>query len=53
MIAAARELHRYRGLLDAAPWSEEERERILTEVGLGFRMSGAMFEELSGTVTTV
>lgn len=44
---------RYRGLLDTAPWSEEERERILTEVALGFRMSGAMFEDLSGTVTAV
>jgi heme oxygenase len=44
---------RYRQLLDAAPWSDEERRRVLTEVGLGFRMSGAMFEELSGTVATI
>ncbi|MBX3028526.1 MAG: biliverdin-producing heme oxygenase [Chloroflexi bacterium] len=40
----------YRRLLDQAPWSEDERQRILAEVALGFRMSGAMFEELAGAV---
>lgn len=41
----------YRRLLDGAPWSDDERQRILAEVSLGFRMSGAMFEDLSGTIT--
>jgi heme oxygenase len=40
----------YRRLLDSAAWSEEERQRILAEVALGFRMSGAMFEELADAV---
>lgn len=38
----------YRQLLDDAPWSEAERQRIMDEAGLGFRMTGAMFDELGG-----
>jgi heme oxygenase len=40
----------YRRLLDSAPWSSEERSRIVDEARTGFRMTGAMFEELDRTV---
>jgi heme oxygenase len=43
----------YRRLLDAAPWSQDERLRIIGEVGRGFRMSEALFEDLSDTVVAV
>lgn len=36
----------YRGLLDTAAWSREEQGRIIDEARRGFRMTGAMFEEL-------
>ena len=38
----------YRQLLDDAPWPEDERRRILDEASLGFRMTGAMFDDLDG-----
>lgn len=48
-IPSAREFKTtYRMLLDDAPWTEAERRRILEEAGLGFRMTGAMFDELDG-----
>ena len=36
----------YRRLLDAAPWSAAEQDRIVEEARVGFRMTGAMFREL-------
>jgi heme oxygenase len=41
---------RYRALLDAAPWSSEEQARIIDEARVGFRLTGAMFEELDRTL---
>ncbi len=40
----------YRRLLDTAPWSAEERARIVDEARTGFRMTEAMFRELDQTV---
>jgi len=40
----------YRRLLDAAPWSAGEQARIVDEARTGFRLTGAMFEELDRTV---
>ncbi|MET0773754.1 MAG: biliverdin-producing heme oxygenase [Candidatus Limnocylindrales bacterium] len=40
----------YRRLLDDAPWSPAEQARIVAEARTGFRMTGAMFEELDRTV---
>ena len=40
----------YRRLLDAAPWSPGEQARIVDEARTGFRLTGAMFEELDRTV---
>lgn len=36
----------YRRLLDAAPWSPIEQDRIVEEARSGFRLTGSMFEEL-------
>jgi heme oxygenase len=40
----------YRRLLDGAPWSPDERSRIVEEARTGFRMTEAMFQELDRTV---
>jgi heme oxygenase len=46
-IASAREFKdAYRRRLDEAPWSADERERIVEEARVGFRLSGALFAEL-------
>jgi len=37
----------YRERLDAAPWTVEERARIIEESGVAFRHNGAMLRELS------
>lgn len=36
----------YRRLLDEAPWAPDEQERIVEEARAGFRLAGAMFDEL-------
>ena len=47
-IASARAFKdSYRSLLDRAPWTEAERERILDEASLSFRMTGAMLDDLA------
>lgn len=42
----------YRRLLDAAPWPTAEQDRIVQEARAGFRMTGAMFQELEQTFAT-
>ena len=37
----------YRARLDAAPWDESERERILAEVVRAFEHNGAVFDDLA------
>ncbi len=37
---------RYRELLDAAPWSDDERQRIIDEVILAFRLNTKVFDLL-------
>ena len=37
---------RYRELLDAAPWSDEERERVIDEVRNAYALNTAMFRDL-------
>ncbi len=41
----------YRRLLDAAPWSRDEQDRIVDEARAGFQLTRAMFEELDRTVS--
>ena len=40
---------RYRDLLDAAPWGAEERERIVDEILLAYRLNTEVLEGLGGT----
>lgn len=40
---------RYRGLLDAAPWTDSERARIVAEARLAFDLNTAVFSELDRT----
>ena len=44
--AAPRFRDRYRALLDAAPWDEAERARIVDEVGNAFELNIAMLSDL-------
>lgn len=37
---------RYRALLDAAPWDDAERERVIDEVRMAYRLNIALFAEL-------
>jgi heme oxygenase len=37
---------RYRALLDAAPWSPQEQDRVIAEVADGYRLNGALFADL-------
>ena len=37
----------YRDALDAAPWSDSDRERLIDEVALAYRLNGAVFAELA------
>lgn len=37
----------YRALLDAAPWDEAERERIIDEVVAAYRLNTELFEDMS------
>lgn len=39
----------YREQLDAAPWDEEERERVIDEVLLAYRFNTELFEDLDRT----
>lgn len=38
---------RYRALLDAVPWDEAERARVVEEVNVAFRLNGALFADLA------
>ncbi|KAB2348967.1 biliverdin-producing heme oxygenase [Actinomadura rudentiformis] len=38
---------RYRALLDAAPWDEREKDRIISEVKLAYRLNAEVTAELS------
>lgn len=40
----------YRAKLDAAPWSEAEREQIINEVLLAYRLNTELLDELAGTL---
>ena len=40
--------YRYRELLDAAPWSSEEQERIISEVHTAYELNQRMFADLEG-----
>jgi heme oxygenase (biliverdin-producing, ferredoxin) len=40
---------RYREMLDAAPWDEDERARFVDEVSRAFRHNKAVFDELAAT----
>ncbi|MCU1528206.1 MAG: heme oxygenase [Frondihabitans sp.] len=42
----------YRSQLDAVGWSEEERERVIDEVGVAYRLTEELFEELDSTRAT-
>lgn len=37
----------YRSQLDAVEWTEEERERVIDEVGLAFRFNTELFDDLA------
>ncbi|BDZ48338.1 biliverdin-producing heme oxygenase [Frondihabitans sucicola] len=39
----------YRAQLDAVGWSEEERERVIAEVGVAYRLTEELFEDLSSS----
>jgi heme oxygenase len=39
----------YRSQLDAVGWSEEERERVIDEVGVAYRLTEEMFDELDSS----
>lgn len=39
---------RYRELLDAAPWDEAERGRVVDEANTAFRLNTAVFDSLAG-----
>jgi heme oxygenase len=43
----------YRQLLDAAPWDEAERERVIDEVLLAYRMNTELFDDLSAAKSQV
>ena len=38
---------RYRALLDAAPWDDAERGRVIDEAILAFRLNAAVFDSLA------
>ena len=37
----------YRSQLDAVEWTEDERERVIDEVGLAFRFNTELFDDLA------
>ncbi len=37
----------YRSQLDAVDWTEEERDRVIAEVGLAFRFNTELFDDLA------
>jgi heme oxygenase len=41
----------YRAQLDAVGWSDDERERVIEEVGVAYRLTEDLFEDLSATRT--
>ncbi|WP_431246380.1 heme oxygenase (biliverdin-producing) [Leifsonia xyli] len=41
----------YRSQLDAVEWTEEERDRVIAEVGLAFRFNTELFDDLAAAKT--
>jgi heme oxygenase len=42
----------YRAQLDAVGWSDEERERVIAEVGVAYRLTEELFDDLSSARST-
>ncbi|MGQ7349159.1 biliverdin-producing heme oxygenase [Quadrisphaera oryzae] len=40
----------YRSLLDAAPWDEAERDRVVAEASRGYRLNEDLFADLGGSL---